>query len=239
MEEAIKIDELTPDFKDEVLAKVPDANFDLCLTCGTCTGGCAASELFDMDPRKLIRMLNLGMDDKVKTGNWMWVCSMCGRCQSVCPMNIAIPKLIFNIRASVERSKRPRGILGSCDQHIKTGSAMGAKKEDFEFTVLDMAEEIRDEHPGFETLQVSVDREGANMVLNQNSREPVTEPEEMGPLWKILHTVSADWTYPSVMWAGENYCMFMADNEGWRYIMEEFVHHVDINLKSPYVVNTE
>ena len=37
MAEAIKIDTLDIEFKDEVLAKVPDANFDLCLTCGTCT----------------------------------------------------------------------------------------------------------------------------------------------------------------------------------------------------------
>jgi heterodisulfide reductase subunit C len=239
MEAGIKIDELVPEFKDEVLARIPDANFDLCLTCGTCTGGCPASEQFDMDPRKLIRMLNLGMDDEVKKSKWMWVCSMCTRCQSVCPMNIAIPKLVYNIRSNVERSKRPKGILGSCDQHIRTGSAMGAQKDDFEFTVLDVAEEIREGHPGFEELQVSVDRVGANMVLNQNSREPVTEPEEMGPLWKVLHTVGADWTYPSVMWAGENYCMFMADDEGWKYIIEEFTHHVDNTLKSPYVVNTE
>ena len=60
MTHSIKIDSLDIDFKNEVLSKVPDANFDLCLSCGTCTGGCAASDLFDMDPRKLIRMLNLG-----------------------------------------------------------------------------------------------------------------------------------------------------------------------------------
>ena len=41
------------------------------------------------------------------------------------------------------------------------------------------------------------------------------------------------------MWAGENYCMFLADDEAWRYILEEFVYHVDVNLKSPMVVNTE
>lgn len=115
----------------------------------------------------------------------------------------------------------------------------GAAKEDFKFTVLDVAEEIREDHPGFEDLEVTVDRVGARMVLNQNSREPVTEPEEMGPLWKVLHMVGADWTYPSVMWAGENYCMFLADDEGWRYIIEEFALHVDNNLKSPLVVNTE
>jgi len=239
MAEAIKIDRLDAELKQEVLDKIPDANFDLCLTCGTCTGGCPASEQFGMDPRKLIRMLNFGMDDEILKSDWKWVCSMCGRCQLACPMNINIPKLIYNIRSKMAREKRPRGILGSCDQHIRTGSAMGAAKEDFKFTVLDVAEEIREEHEGFEDLQVSVDRVGARMVLNQNSREPVTEPEEMGPLWKVLHKVGADWTYPSVMWAGENYCMFLADDEGWKYIIEEFVLHVDNTLKSPMVVNTE
>jgi len=57
MAEAMKIDNLDIEFKEEVLGKIPDAGFDLCLACGTCTGGCAASELMDMDPRKLIRML--------------------------------------------------------------------------------------------------------------------------------------------------------------------------------------
>jgi hypothetical protein len=88
-------------------------------------------------------------------------------------------------------------------------------------------------------MQVTVDRKGAYMAINQNSREPVTEPDELSPLWKILHTVGADWTYPSVMWAGENYCLFLADDEGWRYIMEEFVYHIDNTLGCELVVNTE
>ena len=239
MAEALRIDTLDREIKERVLDKVPQGHFDLCLTCGTCTGGCPASEQLDMDPRRLIRMLVLGLDEEIVNSDWKWVCSMCGRCKLACPMDVDIPKLVFHLRNQVPRDKRPRGILGSCDQHIRTGSAMGAQKDDFEFTVLDVAEEIREEHPGFDELEVTVDRVGARMVLNQNSREPVTEPEEMGPLWKVLHTVGADWTYPSVMWAGENYCMFLADDEGWKYIIEEFVIHVDENLKSPMVVNTE
>ena len=93
--------------------------------------------------------------------------------------------------------------------------------------------------PGFEDLQAPMDKAGSEFFLNQNSREPVTEPDELSPLWKILHLVGADWTYPSVMWAGENYCMFMADEEGWRYILEEFVYHIDNTLKCKMVVNTE
>jgi hypothetical protein len=37
----------------------------------------------------------------------------------------------------------------------------------------------------------------------------------------------------------ENYCLFLADDEGWRYILEEFVDHIDNTLKCPVVVNTE
>ena len=239
MNDMLDLDDMECDFKEEVLERLPAANFDLCLTCGTCTGGCPASEQYGLDPRKFLRMLLLGMDDEVKETPWAWVCTMCARCKFACPMDIDIPKLIYNVRASWPRDKRPKGIRGSCDLHIRSGSAMGVSKEDFTFTVEDVAEEIREEHPGFENLQVTVDRVGANIALNQNSREPVTEPDELGPLWKILHMVGADWTYPTVMWGGENYCMFLADDEGWRYIMEEFVYHIEENLGCDTVVNTE
>jgi heterodisulfide reductase subunit C len=235
----IELDELESEFKSAILDKVPAAKFDLCLTCGTCTGGCPASELLDMDPRKLVRMLLLGLDDEVKKTNWAWVCTMCARCVKQCPMEINIPALVYNMRQSWPREKRPKGIRNSCDQHIRSGNAMGVPTEDFKWTVEDVAEEIRDTQPQFKDLQVTVDRKGATMAINQNSREPVTEPDELIPLWKILHTVGADWTYPSVMWGGENYCLFMADEEGWRYILEEFVYHIDNNLGCEVVVNTE
>ncbi len=68
-------------------------------------------------------------------------------------------------------------------------------------------------------MQAPVNKEGAEFFLNQNSREPVTEPDEMVPLWKILHLVGADWTYGTKGWAAENYCMFLADNEAWEHIV--------------------
>jgi heterodisulfide reductase subunit C len=237
--EPIELNETTPDLKETILEKIPAANFDLCLTCGTCTAGCPASELLDMDPRKLIRMLVLGLDEELAKTDWAWICTMCARCTNACPMEVDIPRLVYNLRAGWARDKRPKGILESCDRHIRTGSAMGVPSEDFVWTVGDVAEEIREEQPDFKDMQVTVDRKGAMMAVNQNSREPVTEPEEMGPLWKILHLVGADWTYPSVMWAGENYCLFLADDEGWRYILEEFVDHIDNNLGCKQVVNTE
>ncbi len=239
MAKPIELDDFKTELKEMVENNVPDANLDLCLTCGTCSGGCPATELMDMDPRKFLRMILLGMDEAVMKSDWTWVCTMCARCMTVCPMKINIPKMIYNIRSRWPREERPKGILGSCDQHIRSGNAMGVPKEDFIFTVEDVAEEIKEMDPRFKDLEVTIDRVGAHMAINQNSREPVTEPDELGPLWKILHLVGADWTYPSVMWAGENYCMFLGDNEGWRYILEEFTSHIDNTLGCKLVVNTE
>ena len=64
---------------------------------------------------------------------------------------------------------------------------------------------------------------GAYFFVNQNSREPATEPEEMGPLWKIFDYVGADWTYSSKGWAAENFCMFTGDDQSWRKMVEQRV----------------
>ncbi|MBF0230541.1 MAG: 4Fe-4S dicluster domain-containing protein, partial [Desulfamplus sp.] len=209
-------------FKDKVMELLPNGgNLNACLTCGACASGCPATGLEGMDPRKFLRMAALGMDEEILTSNWVWMCSMCQRCVYVCPMEINIPQLVFNARKAWPREKKPRGIAGSCDQALKndTCSAMGATEEDFEFVVSDVLEEYREGQPEFAEMTADVNREGAYYVLNQNSREPVTEPDEMVPLWKILHLAGADWTYSSKGFAAENYCMFMAEEDNWEKIV--------------------
>ncbi len=223
-EEAIKLGGKKKSFFiDKVKELLPEGgNLNLCLTCGACSSGCPATGLGGMDPRKFLRMAALGMDEEIRNSDWKWFCSMCQRCIYVCPMKIDIPQLVFNARAQVPREERPKGILGSCDMALRndTCSAMGATEEDFKFVVGDVLEEYQESQPEFADMQAPVNKKGAQFFLNQNSREPVTEPDEMVPLWKILHLVGADWTYGSKGWAAENYCMFMADNENWKHIVE-------------------
>jgi len=206
-------------FKDEVMDLLPEGgNLNACLTCGLCSSGCPASGIDGMDARKYLRMAALGLDEEVLNSNWAWFCTMCQRCVYACPMKIDIPQLVFNVRNRWSKEKKPKGIRGSCDMAFKndTLSAMGASVEDWKFVVEDVLEEVRETQPGFEELQAPMDKNGAYFFLNQNSREPVTEPDEMVPLWKILHHVGADWTYGSKGWAAENYCLFLADLERWQ-----------------------
>jgi ferredoxin len=208
-------------FKDKVMELLPDGgNLNACLTCGACASGCPATGLAGMDPRKFLRMASLGMDEEILSSDWIWMCTQCQRCVYVCPMQINIPQLVYNARASIPREERPKGILGSCDAALDTesGSAMGTPVDDFIFVVGDVLEEYQEAQPEFADMEAPIDKPGAEFVLNQNSREPVTEPDEMVPLWKILHTVGANWTYTSKGWGGENYCMFLSDDDAWKHL---------------------
>jgi len=241
-EEAIKLGGKKKSiFMDKVKELLPDGgNLNLCLTCGACSSGCPATGLEGMDPRKFLRMAALGMDEEILSNKWAWMCTMCQRCVYVCPMKIDIPQLIFNTRAAWPRENRPKGILASCDMALRTEtrSAMGTTPEDFEFVVNDVLEEYQEAQPEFKDMKAPIDKEGAEFFLNQNSREPVTEPDEMVPLWKILHAVGADWTYGSKGWAGENYCMFLADNDAWKTLAGTMAGQAD-KLGCKTYLNTE
>jgi len=241
MAEPVKLNQQKSEFKKKAMELIPEGgNLDLCFTCGTCSSGCPATGLEDMDPRKFLRMVLLGMDEEVTSTPWVWMCTMCQRCIKACPMSVDIPQLVYWARNAWPREKRPVGILKSCDValNVETNSAMGASVEDWKFVVEDVAEEVRENQPGWENLVVPMDKEGAMYCLNQNSREPVTEPDEMIPLWKILNIVGADWTYPSKGWGAENYCMFLADSEAWENIVRNKVKAVD-DLGCKYWLNTE
>jgi hypothetical protein len=119
-----------------------------------------------------------------------------------------------------------------------TNSAMGVRQEDFSFVVEDVLEQYREEQPEFEKMVAPIDKVGAEFFLNQNSREPMTEADEMVPLWKILHLAGVDWTYGSKGWAGENYCMFLADDEGWEYVVRTQTEQTH-QLKCKTYLNTE
>ena len=241
-EAAIQIGPERPSaFMNRVKELLPEGgNLDLCLTCGACASGCPATGLAGMDPRKFLRMAALGLDEEIIKSDWAWMCTMCQRCIYVCPMEIDIPQLIYHARSSWPREERPKGILGSCDTALKhdTCSAMGATEEDFQFVVEDVLEEYREAQPEFMEMKAPIDKSGAEFFLNQNSRERVTEPYELVPLWKILHVVGADWTYGSKGWAGENYCMFLADNDSWEQVTRTTVGQAN-ELGCKTYLNTE
>jgi len=238
---ALLIEPKESELMQKVKALLPEGgNLNMCLTCGACSAGCPATGMEDMDPRKFVRLALLGQEEEIRSTPWVWLCTMCRRCVHACPMEVDIPQLVYHCRQSWPREERPKGILGSCEQALSTdgNSAMGASSEDFKFVVEDVLEEVKEMQPGQENLVAPIDQKGAYYFLNQNSREPVTEPDEMVPLWKILSMVGADWTYSTKGWAAENYCMFLADDDAWETVVRNKAKAVE-DLECKVWLNTE
>lgn len=90
-EKIISVSELDSNFKHEVAKQPGGENIMRCFTCGTCSAGCPVREIDDRyDPRKIIRMVVLGMKKRVLSSDFVWLCSGCYTCQERCPQDVRI-----------------------------------------------------------------------------------------------------------------------------------------------------
>jgi len=87
----IMVSELNPDFKYEVSEYPGGENIRLCFACGTCSAGCPVREIDERyNPRKIIRMVLLGMRDRVLSSEFIWFCSTCYTCRERCPQGVRL-----------------------------------------------------------------------------------------------------------------------------------------------------
>jgi len=97
--EQIILEELDPSFKDEVASQPGSENIMKCFTCGTCTASCPVAEVHsEYDPRKIIRMVMLGMREEVLSSEILWMCSRCYTCHALCPQNVKFTDVISILR---------------------------------------------------------------------------------------------------------------------------------------------
>jgi heterodisulfide reductase subunit C len=69
-----------------------------CIQCGSCAGGCPTMFAMDYSPMQIIKMINLGMKERVLSSSTIWICSMCYTCATRCPRNINFPTLMMSLR---------------------------------------------------------------------------------------------------------------------------------------------
>ncbi|MGD9506775.1 MAG: 4Fe-4S dicluster domain-containing protein [Syntrophobacteraceae bacterium] len=69
-----------------------------CFQCGTCGGACPMSEHMDLVPRKVMRMVQLGLEDEVDDINTCWTCASCHNCSVNCPRGIDVARVMEAIR---------------------------------------------------------------------------------------------------------------------------------------------
>jgi heterodisulfide reductase subunit C len=109
---------LDTQFKHEIAARPGGENIKKCFACGTCTAGCPAFQAdHEYNPRRIIRMILLGMRAEVLSSPAIWLCHQCYACSANCPQEVDFSHIMMAVRdIAVAEGFHPRGRLESVDR---------------------------------------------------------------------------------------------------------------------------
>jgi len=100
----IVLNELDTKFKYDVADEPGGENIKLCFACGLCTASCPVSDInSEYNPRKIIRMVLLGMRKEVLSSGFIWLCTQCYTCQAHCPQNVNFSDVMKILRSMALR----------------------------------------------------------------------------------------------------------------------------------------
>jgi len=121
----LKTTDIDPKFKYEI-SKISGAEkVMLCFQCGTCTADCPIARFDNFyRPRKLVRMVQLGLKDRLLSNDVIWLCSTCFTCIDHCPQDVGIASIVRALRnLTVKRGTVPLVYQELASNILKTGYA--------------------------------------------------------------------------------------------------------------------
>ncbi len=72
--------------------------FQKCMQCLSCSGGCPFVQAMDLGPNRVLRLLQLGLLPEILQSTTIWICVGCNTCSSQCPMAIDISAIMDVLR---------------------------------------------------------------------------------------------------------------------------------------------
>ena len=114
----VVVEDLDPDFCNEVASLPGGENIRKCYACGTCAAGCPVTNIDEQyNSRKIIRQILLGMREEVLTSPLIWFCVMCYRCYARCPQQVNFTDIMKVLRyLAVRDGHAPADMLASSDE---------------------------------------------------------------------------------------------------------------------------
>ena len=105
-----------------------------CLLCGSCTACCPVNEIDDgFNPRAIMRMVLLDMEDEVLKSDELWKCIQCHACVSHCPQDVRFADIVRALREiAIEKGYRDKALLErvkQLDEELKRKRLNKIKKE--------------------------------------------------------------------------------------------------------------
>ena len=140
----IEVAELDTDFKSEVMKHEEAQGLNACFACGTCTAGCPVHEIFpEYSPRKLAKMVKLGMRKEVLRSPYIWYCVTCHNCEQRCPQNVKFFNILNVLKnMAAKEGYAPSPWVEQTQQIMQTGlifpldEALAKRRESFSLPAL-------------------------------------------------------------------------------------------------------
>jgi len=199
----------------KTMLKEPEGNHLIeCLTCGICVSRCS---WYDNEggpnPRLMVRLAVLGLDDVLASSSMLWDCLLCNRCIAECPMGIDMDLLVRRARALSEADNLiPPDFKKGIPLRLETGNVNGITKEDFVETLEWLSEETQDEYDDPD-IYIPIDQSGAKYLYLPNPREINLIPLHLTAMFKLFFAFNESWTMASKCSDVTNWGYYIGDDE--------------------------
>jgi heterodisulfide reductase subunit C len=122
---SLKSSDINLQFKNEV-KKIPGGErIMICFQCGTCTADCPIARFSEnYRPRRILRMAQLGLKEKVLSSDQLWLCAACYTCVDHCPQDVEISSVIRALKnIAVREGYMPSAFKELAGAIMETGLA--------------------------------------------------------------------------------------------------------------------
>lgn len=208
---------IAPEKAAQVVRDCGGEDLTACLTCQECAPLCFLNEYYPgTTPRTITTNLLEGRVQELSDSEFIWACTLCGRCTVDCPKGLQMDSIVRKLRGvSRERGKGPKRLEEGLQMIKDTGNSVGIDEEEFRDTLQWLGEEAASEIEGLEEdeFEVPIDKEGAEFLYVPNPREYTSAASMFSLYLKFFVTVDADWTFASNLRDISNWAYYMGDEE--------------------------
>jgi Fe-S oxidoreductase len=223
---------------------------EICAHCGMCADSCFLYLINDRDPKQVpAYKIQSTLGEIVKRKGVVdnefmhmvmetaWAkCTCCNRCGMYCPHGIDMGVMFGYLRGlCYQQGFVPWELKIGAGMHRVYRAQMDVTDDDFVETFKWMIEEYEDDYPG---LELSVDKEGADILYTVNAREVKHYPEDLAEAAILFHLAGENWTVPSSGWEQTSLAMFAGDWAACKMQVES-VYSAMERLKPKRMVGTE
>jgi len=201
-----------------------DDNVTDCLTCGLCVSRCT---WYDGEggpnPRQMVRMAQLGLDDLLSKNSMIWDCMICNHCTTVCPMGITMGDVVRKARNLPGADiLMPEDITKGIKTRLEKGDVNGFTKTDFIETIDWLNDEIEDENDDPKAL-IPYDQKGAKYLYLPNPRELGMNVMHLTAMARLFYAFGETWTMSHRHTDVTNWGYFVGNNEAAKKMVLQVV----------------